>query len=311
MTIYSIDNLRKMALEFDILDIYPTTETMILAGIFIMLAGLIVLAERKVTHAYTALHVIGGLTIIPAFALMLRQKYQHDAQWVSAAFMLAAWGTITISMWREYAPRDIIARWDGYWLTASPFFYAIIRYLETGNTFTVFFSIFGAPALAITLGYFIIGRHYNERNTDLARYPHMAVHYERKDAENRAWWCEVGKNACILVGMCILCNAFSLFMLTYGFRWLFIFVGYYLPKLALAAIILFPIGAAFYAGWVGWVDECKENYKYAGHRFFWSIFHFVSVVLFIAAFIYQHNQGMAHVAMVWTMGTFVSIVHYV
>lgn len=295
-----------MSLDFDMQNIHPTTEMVMLAGL-VVLAGLIVLAERKVTQAYTVLHVIGGLAIIPAFFLMLRQKYQHDIQWAAPAFMLAAWGNIAASAWREFAPPNIMARWDGYWLTASPLFYAIIRYLETGNTFCVFFSVFGAPTLALTLGYFIIGRYYNERNTDLARYPHMAAHYEREDAKNRAWWCEVGKNAGILAVTCILGLAYGYFMLAYGFKAIF-FLIINAGKIVLGASILGFVGSYIYFHYDEWKEAKKAGYKHADLSFMMNLCHFAALILFGTAFVYMHTQAMALVAMNWAIITFFGIV---
>lgn len=241
---------------------------------------------------------------LPMFALILRQKYQHDVQWALPAIALAFWSSASTAIWRKYAPSHLMARWDAVVLLVSPLFYCAIRTLQTGDAFAILFTVFGAPLLTIIAAYLLVGRTYNERNSDLARSPHMAAYYQLEDAERRAWWLNAAKMFGEVIAYVVATFAFMAFMFSYGFYALF-FLAEHMGKLLFGGFVLGLVGGCTYLGYEGWMQERKANYKYAGHAFFWGIYHFIAATLFIVALVNLHKQGMALVAMHWVFTCFV------
>ena len=245
-----------------------------------------------------AMYLLLCLCSIPSFFLLHQQKYHHDVQWALPAFALAAWSAFSSTIWREYAPSHLMARWDAVALLASPLFYCTLRVLQTGDAFAMLFTVFGAPLLTIIAAYLLVGRTYNKRNSDLARYPHMAAYYEREDAENRLWWINVAK----FIGTVIAYTA-ATFALMAAFYFagipVLIFFSQHITKFLVGGSVLGLVGGCTYLGYEGWMVERKANYKYAGHAFFWGIYHFIATTLFIIALVNFHKQGMALVAMHW------------
>ena len=254
-----------------------------------------------------AVYLLLCLCSIPTFFLLHQQKYHHDVQWALPAFALAAWSAGSTSMWREYAPSHLMARWDAAVLLASPLFYCTMRALQTGDGFAMLFTVFGAPLLTIALAYLLIGRTYNKRNSDLARYPHMVAHYQHEDTERRRFWINAAKMFGEVIAYVAATFALMAFMFSYGFYALF-FLAEHMGKIAFGGFVLGLAGGCTYLGYKGWMQERKANYKYAGHAFFWSIYYFIAATLFIIALVNLHKQGMALVAMHWV---FTCIVGYV
>lgn len=151
------------------------------------------------TPETTAIHyarkalIVGGYFAAVLFVpLMLEEKYKHTCTYLLPAIALLSWGICGIVSYRPYAPSHVQARWDAAVWVAAALLYAAARITAVSHGVSVLFTVFGAPAIALTAGYAAVGRFYNERLANEAANPHIREHNAAADAARLAQLKKIG-----------------------------------------------------------------------------------------------------------------------
>ena len=126
--------------------------------------------------------------------------------------------------------------------------------------------------------------------------------WPRMDA---AWWKRAARN----VGLGVAGLAVLLFVEYAMFFWtipVLRFIFRHETKILWGGVVATILGM--------WGYIAHEDYKLSGHRalvsHLWGAFHTICAALFITAFLYFHQQAMAHVALVWVFASFIGAVQH-
>lgn len=158
-------------------------------------------AIRYARNVLTASTYLACVLLIP---LLLEEKYKQTCTYVLPAIALLFWGALSVTNYRPYIPRHVEARWDaGLWI-ASAALYALLHLITAGRGACIFFTVFGAPAVAFAAAYITIGRFYSERLAKEEMYPYLRERNAAADAARIKWLKQLGLNAlyiALLVGV--------------------------------------------------------------------------------------------------------------
>lgn len=122
----------------------------------------------------------------------------------------------------------------------------------------------------------------------------------RKD---RAWWAAAGRNVVAFLGMLGICFALQVCVYYWAVPVLFFIADHQV------AIFWWGMTATFTGIWA---YIAYDDYKLSGQQgltnHLWGLFHVACFALFITAFIYQHAQAMAWIALIWGFASFFGLI---
>ena len=147
-------------------------------------------AIRYARNVLTASTYLVSVLLIP---LLLEEKYKQTCTYILPAIALLFWGALSVTNYRPYITRHVEARWDaGLWVAAAAL-YALLHLITAGRGACIFFTVFGAPAIAFTAAYITIGS--SERLAKEKMYPHLREHNAALNAARIKWLKQLGLNA--------------------------------------------------------------------------------------------------------------------
>ena len=165
-----------------------------------------------IRYARTVLTASTYLVSVLLVPLLLEEKYKQTCTYILPAIALLFWGALSVTNYREYTPRHVEARWDGALWIASAALYALLHLITASRGACIFFTVFGAPAVAFTAAYVTVGRFYSERITEEMKYPYMRERNAAADAARIKWLKQLGLNALYIALMVVVTFGFFAFL---------------------------------------------------------------------------------------------------
>ncbi len=163
-------------------------------------------------YARKALAISTYLMCVFLVPLLLEEKYKQTFTYILPAVSLLSWGALSLTNYRPYAPCHVKARWDGALWIASATLYAALHLITASRASCMLFTVFGAPAVALTAAYLTVGRFYSERLAKEEMYPHLRERNAEADAARIAWLKQLGLNALYVALIVVVTFSFLLFL---------------------------------------------------------------------------------------------------
>ncbi len=133
----------------------------------------------------------------------------------------------------------------------------------------------------------------------------IALTYDIWAHKDRGWWASATRTVvstlAAFAGFMVVCFGLLLSMYYWTIPVLF-FIADHRAQLILGCMAATILGI--------WAYIAYEDYKLTGSctGHIWGLFHVVCTTLFITAFIYQHPQAMAWIALIWGFASFFGLI---